>query len=213
MAISAYVLAAMCGNFSAESYINPGVWESFIVKTWDYQYDFNNPNQGGYGLGQWTNVGSPHDRLWNLYQYMTANGYSMTDGNGQLNFLIYENRWNSGNSTMGFSSLSDFLGSTSTDINGLTAEFMHCWEINYDSSLVTRQSRARDFFDYFALHSADNPDSYRWLFGNRALDYSTEQMNNAMCVYFKMNGHNPSPGPDPGPITRRKGMPIWMYIV
>lgn len=213
MAVSAYVLAAMCGNFSLESYVNPGAWEDGIVCAWDYQYDFDNPNKGGYGLGQWTNVGSPHDRLWNLYQYMTSHNYAMTDGNGQLEFLIYENRWASGNSSMGFSTLTDFLESTSTDINALTADYMHCWEGIYDSSLSARQANALSFYNHFLAHAGDNPSSYSWISGNFSLSFDPEQLNNAMCVYFKMNGYNPGPGPGPGPtpLTTRK-MPIWMYI-
>lgn len=203
MAVSAYVIAAICGNFDAESTINPAIWEDTTPMSWDYEYDDDNPNLGGYGLGQWTNVGSPHDRLWNLYQYVSGQGEDMTDGNAQLDFLIYEGRWNSSASDMGFNSLSEFLASTSTDVRGLAADYMHCWEGIFTSSVYARMDAAEDYLDYIVAHANDDPDDYTWIWRqtNTSRDYleMPERYNNTMCVYFKLNGYTPGPGPGPGP--------------
>ena len=213
MAVSLYVVAAICGNFHIESYVNPGVYENGIVVPWDYQYDDDHPNQGGFGLGQWTNVGSHYDRLWNLHQYCLTHMYNENDGNAQCQFIVVENVWNASRSSMGFNSLSEFLASTSTDLNSLTYDWLVCWEGIGTDTLTQRQTWARTFYDYIYAHQNDDRTTYQWISENRSLS-PLEQCMNAMCVFYAMNGYYPpSPGPGPGPTpTQRKKMPLWMML-
>lgn len=67
---SFYVAAAMCGNFWVESNLNPGIWEGLHASSFDHQYQGD--GIGGYGIGQWTNVGTQYGRCWDLYQYLTG---------------------------------------------------------------------------------------------------------------------------------------------
>lgn len=209
--VSAYVIAAMCGCFKRESGVNPGIWESLTPTTWDHEYQYD--GIGGYGLGQWTNVGTSHGRCYNLHEWVTSNGYSDGDGNGQLAFLIHENYWTAANSMMGFASLSDFLASDSTDLDSLTAEFLACWEGVPGNALEERQQAARAFYTYIDSHKTEPSSSWNWTSGNYYLGYlSNEQYSNVMCAYWFLNGYVP-PGPGPGPTPKeRKKMPIWMMI-
>lgn len=189
MSVSAYVIAAICGNFAHESNVNPGVWESLIPSTFDHQYEYD--GIGGYGLGQWTNVGTPHGRLWNMYSWVTANGYTPSDGNGQLAFVVHENVWY--NYTVTYNSLYDFLNSTSTDLYQLTYEWFRNWEGINDGSFSSRYSHAQTFLSYINEHANDDPSTYEWISSNEYL--STSQMcNNAMCVYFYFQGYVPPAG-------------------
>lgn len=209
--VSAYVIAAMCGCFKRESGVNPGIWESLTPTTWDHEYNYD--GIGGYGLGQWTNVGTPYGRCYNLHTWVTSNGYSDGDGNGQLAFLIHENYWTPSNSILGYATLSDFLSSTSTDIDTLTAEFLACWEGVPGNALAERQEAAREFYRYIDAHKTEPSSNWNWTSGNFYLGYlSNEQYANVMCAYWFLNGYVP-PGPGPGPEpTKRKGLPLWMMI-
>ena len=60
-------IAGMLGNMERESNINPGLWQSL---------DYGNYS-GGYGLVQWTPA-------TNYTDWATANGYSITDPEGQM---------------------------------------------------------------------------------------------------------------------------------
>lgn len=66
-------VCGMLGNMETESTINPGLWEG---------RDFGNPSVG-YGLVQWT----PSTKYTS---WAVANGYSITDIDGQLDRLDYE---------------------------------------------------------------------------------------------------------------------------
>lgn len=195
MAVSAYVVAAMCGNFRQESYVNPGIWESFVPSSWDHEYQYD--AIGGFGLGQWTNFGTPYGRLWDLHQWVTSNGYSDGDGNGQLAYIPVENVWYPG-SSLGYNTLSDFLGSSSTDLYSLTYDWLICWEGIGTDTLPDRYAAAQDFLDYIQAHANDDPDDYTWISTNAYLDWP-DMRNNAMCVYFALNGYTPGPGPGPEP--------------
>lgn len=209
--VSAYVIAAMCGCFKRESGVNPGIWESLTPTTWDHEYNYD--GIGGFGLGQWTNVGTPYGRCYNLHEWVTSNGYVDGDGNGQLAFLIHENYWTASNSILGYATLGEFLSSTSTDIDALTAEFLACWEGVPGNALSERQEAARAFYSYIDAHKTEPSSNWNWTSGNFYLGYlSNEQYANVMCAYWFLNGYVP-PGPGPGPTPKkRKGMPIWMMI-
>lgn len=210
---SPYVIAAMCGNFSGESNVNPGIWESLVPKAWDYQH-VSGVAEGGFGLGQWTNVGTPHGRCWNLHDWVTQNGYADGDGYGQLAFLIHENYWTANLSAdtpaLGYQNLTEFLSSTSTDLYSLTHDWLICWEGIGTSTLSTRYSMAQQFLAYIQAHANDDPSQYTWISGNRYLSLS-EQMNNAMCIYFWFGDLAPFV-PQPDFYTHRKSMPIYFML-
>lgn len=195
---SDYVIAAICGNFYGESNVNPGMWESFIPCAWDYQYE--GTHRGGFGLGQWTNVGTPYGRCWNLHSWVTSNGYTDGDGNGQLAFLLHEAYW--AGVAGPYSSLDEYLQSDLTNIPYLVELYMRNWEGIMDSSLSTRQSRAQTYYDYIQSHKTDDPGTYIWVSGNRSLT-EAEILNNVMCVYFWFIYNY-------GGNTGRKRLPWWL---
>ena len=176
---SLYVIAAMCGNFSGESTVNPQIWESLTPTSWDHQYAYD--NIGGYGLGQWTNVGTPYGRCWNLHVWVTTNGFTDGDGYGQLAFLIHEDYWTPTSITpSAYPNLTAFLESSSTDIDALTAEYMFHWEGINNASLSTRQQNAHTFYSYIEAHFND-PTITDWVAGNRYLSMA-EMCNNAVLI-------------------------------
>lgn len=63
-------IAGICGNMQSESWLNPGVWQS--LKEGNYS--------GGFGLVQWTPA-------TNYTNWANANGYGITDPNGQLYWI------------------------------------------------------------------------------------------------------------------------------
>ena len=195
---SDYVIAAMCGNFYGESNVNPGLWESLIPCAWDFQYDYT--NRGGYGLGQWTNVGTPYGRCWNLHSWVTSNGYQDGDGNGQLAFLLHEAYW--AGVAGPYRTLDEFLQSDSTNIPYLVELYMRNWEGIMDSSLPARQSFAQTAYDYIQAHKTDDPGLYTWISVNNYLTQS-QMLNNVMCVYFWMIYNY-------GGNTARKRIPWWL---
>lgn len=210
---SPYVVAAMCGNWRVESSMNPGIWESLIPCAWDFQYDYT--HKGGFGLGQWTNVGTPYGRTWNLHQYVTSNGYQDGDGNGQLAFLIAEDFWvNAVDKRGSYTNLSEFLSSTSQNLQDLTYDFLHCWEAGGaqgDFGFATRYDGAQRALDYIQQHASDPPSNYSWVTGNFFITpYSQDFFNNVMCVYFWFTSYAPIPGPNI--LSRKNKMPIWMML-
>lgn len=198
--ISAYVAAAIAGNMWQESTLSPGVWENLSP---------GSPTDllKGYGLGQWTNTGGDtHGRLYQLLTWLSNNGYSSNDGNGQLAFLIHENTWYT-NSAYPFSSLEDFLKSDSTDIEMLTHAYNLCWEGIHDSSWDSRVTYARQCYDYIVTHANDTTITM-WYNENTYL--STEQrFNNAVMLYRYLSAGGGGGGT---PSKRKKKMPIWMWI-
>ena len=173
------VIAAICGNFWQESGINPGIWESLIPTSFDHQYNYD--GIGGYGLGQWTNVGTPYGRCWNLHEWVTSNGYTDGDGYGQIAFLIHEDYWTPNNiEQSAYSNLTEFLNSSSDDVNELTKEFLYHWEGINNGTLPTRQQRARQVYDYINEHFND-PNITDWISGNRYLSES-ESLNNCVML-------------------------------
>lgn len=204
-----YTVAAIAGNFAVESNVNPGIWESLQVKTWDYVYDPNNPNQGGYGLGQWTNV-SAGGRLWKLHEWVTANGYADGDGDGQMEYIIHEDYWVNSSSTIGsYTTLTEFLNynATSSDLYMLTHDWLVNWEGIGTGTLNTRYQYAQDFLSHIQQHQNDDPSTYHWISTNTYLS-DADMKNNVMCMYFWLTSGTPIP-PEP---EKKKGMPLWMYL-
>lgn len=195
--INPYVVASIAGNFSIESTVNPGIWESLIPSTFDHEYQYD--GIGGYGLGQWTNVGTQHGRLWNMYRFLRNNGYVATDGNGQMAFITYENYWTQNYGSI--ASLNEFMTSKSTDLAMLTMSWLRNWEGIGTESYEDRYSNAVEFLSYINDHKEDNPADYSWIYGNRFLSMN-EMKNNTMCLYFYLTGYRPTPQPVPEDLLR-----------
>lgn len=187
------VVAAICGNWWGESQINPGIWESLIPTSFDHQYAYD--NIGGYGLGQWTNVGTPHGRCWNLYQYLTGNGYAIDSGDGEVAFMMYENYWTpQTHEQSAYQTLNDFLTSSSTDLYALTKEFMYHWEGINNGTLTTRYNNAQAVLAYLNANYND-PNINSWYTGNRYLTNSESLNNSVMAARAIIQGVIPPPTP------------------
>ena len=177
-----YVIAAICGNFWRESTVNPGVWENLTV------------GDPGYGLGQWTDLPQYGlTRRTQLFNWLSANGYARDDGIGQLNYLIYENYWtpNSAGQTSAYNTLSDFVQSTSTNLNDLTLEYMYHWEGINDPNYQIRLDYAARFLNLF-----QNDPGYRmpWSTGN-FFNSATQADFNALLIMDFFLGEEPPPAP------------------
>ena len=180
---SAYVVAALCGNAWRESTINPGINEL--------------SGGGGFGIFQWTG-----DRRSALVEWMTENGYPVTDGDGQLQYLIVEDDWQG--EFEGIDSLTAFLNSDSTDIDMLTEAFMTCWERPGVPELEERIEHAHQCYDYIITHANDTSISM-WFSSNELLN-ETQTLNNAVMMYrFYAAG-----GGGGGTRYRSKRLPVWM---
>lgn len=203
---SAYVVAAMCGCWKRESTVNPGIWESLIPTSFDHQYQYD--GIGGYGLGQWTNVGTPYGRCWNLHEWVTSNGYADGDGNGQLAFVLHEGYWSHSSQTRGdYTTLDEFLATDSTNLDDLVWDFLANWEGVPGNAYSERKDAANLFLAYIIEHQNDDPSDYEWISTNNFLSW--EQMyNNVMCIYFWFSHGEPIPVPP----QKRRGLPLWMLL-
>lgn len=164
--INLAVVAALCGNFWVESHVNPTVYEGL------------DPSGAGYGLGQWS-----FGRRDNLFAWMASHGYDKGDGDGQIEFLIYENEWiDKSASPLHFDSLMDWLTTDNTDIDKLTETYMVCWERPGVPALEERQDFAHQAYTYLQQHGSDKVN---WITGNRYLSIP-EALNNCIRVYQKL---------------------------
>ena len=189
MAISWYVVAAICGNFSWESTVNPGIYEDLTV------IDITNPYvYGGYGLGQWTNTSdaSLHRRT-DMTTWLSNNGYAYDSGDGQMAFLLYENHWSQNIGP--YATLTDFLNSDSTNIDYLTNIWMRCWE-GINSHLGDRQQFANNVYQYLIDHYTDSGIT-SWVTGNFYLSDAQKKNNSVMVARALLGGSPPPPGPPP----------------
>ena len=181
------VIAAICGNFYQESTVNPGIWEGLTI---------GNP---GYGLGQWTDNPPQVMRRTALFNWLDNNGYAHDSGDGQLNFLVYENLWIPSLITpSAYNTLTDFFNSTDTNITNLVYEFMYHWEGINDGSDNTRINAALHFYDAFI-----NDDGARlpWFTGNYYLTLNAESTDNALRIKdFFLETEPPEP-PEPSEPT------------
>lgn len=198
---SAYVVAAICGNFWQESTLNPGLWEGLTVGTWDELLH-------GYGLGQWTNTnGDTHGRLWNLHEFLQTAGYPDDSGEGQLAFMIEEGRWlPSDDFGDRFGGLAEFLASDETNIRVLTWAFCNAWEGIHDDSWNARVGYAEQCYD-FILEHANDEDITEWRTGNYYLS-DVERLNNAVMVYRYLSAGGGGGG-TPGKKKRKGNIALW----
>ena len=193
---SAYVIAAMLGNWNEESGVNPGIWESLVPVPWDSFYSAGPPETGGYGFGQWTNTSHPTGnsmRCLNLHNWVNSNGYSDGDGAGQLMFMGVEDIWNLTSPRLSIPNLKSFFESTSTSVADLCWDFLICWEGINNGTYPNRLQAANQFLTHIQQHANDNPAQYaQCITGNRYLS-PAETLHNVMYVYFALNGHLGSP--------------------
>ena len=182
---SIYVVAALAGNSWIESHINPTVNQ-----------------QGGtaFGLVQWDG-----GRKENLLRWLNENGYTDTDANGQMQYLIVENEWQG--EYGGISSLEEFLNSDSTDLDTLVTAFCTCWERPGVPALEDRIVFAQKAIDYIQEHANDT-SIVEW--ETEPMYYLSEEqaLKNAVLMYrFYSAG-----GGGGGSVVNVKKSKIWMWI-
>ena len=181
-----YVIAAICGNFYQESTVNPGIWENLTV------------DAPGYGLGQWTD-NAETSRKTALFNYLDSHGYARDSGEGQLEFLVYENLWiPSLIQPSAYQTMTDYFNSTSTNIGDLVTEWMYHWEGINDGSDTTRINFAN--YIMIAFNSDDGTRS-PWVAGN-FYNSLPDAVNNCLLIKDFFLGSTPS-------TSRRRGLKPW----
>lgn len=183
---SIFVVSALAGNAWRESHINP------ILSQID---------GGAFGLFQWDG-----DRKTALLNWLTDNGYADTSPNGQMQYLIVEDEWQG--TFAGISSLTEFLTSSSTDIDSLTEAFCTCWERPGLPALDERIEFAHKAYNYIQEH-ANDISIVTW--ETEPMYYLSEKqaLHNAVLMY---RFYSAGGGGGGTPSARKKKMPIWMWI-
>ena len=198
MAVSAYVIAAICGCFKRESGVNPGIWETTIVPSDTFYHVYQYDGIGGYGFGQFTNWRDPNTgvvswRCRDYYEWCVANNYSPDDGNAQMDYIVnVEKVWMNSSQTRGnYHTIGEYLASESTNLYDLTWDWLANWEGVPGDAFSERYEFAQLALSHIQQHQNDDPETYSWITGNFYL--SQEQMlNNTMCMYFYFEGYTPS---------------------
>lgn len=203
-------IAAICGNFACESNINPGIWESLKVVNWtDTWSDYS----GGYGLGQWTNTnGDNHGRLYQLHEWLVANGYAVDSMEGQAKYIVQEQYWSyAPDASPTFKSLKEFLNSNSTDLELLTKEWNYYWEGINDGTLPKRVAWAQKIYNYIVEHANDTTlhDYYK---GNNFLTEEQILVNSVWFYRTFVNLISDIYIPVNVTETKKKKMPVWMMV-
>lgn len=186
---SIYVASALAGNAWRESHINPALAQI-----------------GGtaYGMFQWDG-----SRKTALFNWLSSNGYSRTDGDAQLQYLIVENDWQG--SSGGISSLTDFLQSDSTNITLLTTAFCTCWERPGVPALQERIDFANEALKFITLN-ANNTAINKWEIApeNGGVYLTRRQaLRNAVMMYRHLSAGGGGGG---NPSSLIKRMPVWMMV-
>lgn len=183
---SIYVVSALAGNAWRESHINPTLQQQ---------------GGGAFGLFQWD--GERRDKL---LSWLTENGYSQTDANGQMKYLVVENDWLG--TFDGISSLDEFLKSSSTDIASLTEAFCTCWERPGIPALSERIDFANKAFEFIQTN-AQNVAIKDWI--TEPMYYLTEEqaLHNAVLMY---RFYSAGGGGGGLPSKRKTKLPLYMMI-
>lgn len=187
--VSLPVISAICGNAWRESHVNPA---------------FAQVGGGAYGIFQWDGSRRTAFETW-----CTQNGYSLTDGNAQLQYLIVEDFWSSDRAQeygYPFNTLTEFLQSDSTDIAYLTEVWCRCWEIAGVEAMDERVQFANEAQLYIIAHAQDT-SIIDWISGQRYLT-TEEALHNSVFIYRFLSAG----GGGGGTFTKEKGMPLWMKI-
>lgn len=193
-----YVVAAICGNFWQESTVNPGIWEGLVV---------GNP---GFGLGQWTDNPPQVMRRTALFDWLDAQGYAHDSGQGQLEFLVYEDLWiPSLIQPSNYATMSAFFASTSTDLYALTQEWMYHWEGINDGTLGQRYNFAYDLA--YNQFPADDGTRNPW-YSSNAYNTLAQARSNSFLVKDFLMGSSPIP-PAPYEPTEEELVAIARYLI
>ena len=221
MSVSAYVISAICGCFYRESGVNPGIWEGLTVPSDTFSHVYQGDGIGGYGFGQFTNTvhnGVVAWRLRDYYDWCVQNGYTPDNGNAQMDYIVnVEQVWfNSAQQRGTYTTIQQFLASTSTNLEDLTWDWLASWEGVPGDAFSIRYAFAQRALSYIYDHQNDDPNTYSWISGN-FYPSDAQSLNNVMCMYFYFDGYTPDPGPGPGPgphptPTGSKKMPLWFYL-
>lgn len=187
--VSIYVVSALAGNAWRESHIDPALGQI-----------------GGtaYGIFQWDG-----SRKTALFNWLHEKGYTRTDGDAQLQYLIVEDDWQG--SYGGISSLSEFLNSDSTDITMLTTAFEKCWERAGVPALEERIQFANEALEYITLNANSSAiNSWELIPEDGGLYLSRAQaLRNAVMMYRYLSAGGGGGGT---PSSRQNRMPVWMMI-
>lgn len=179
-----YVIAAICGNFYQESGVNPGIWENRTV------------GAPGFGLGQWTDNPPIVERRTALFNWLDANGYARDSGEGQLQFLMYENSWLPNAFTQSdYNTLYQYISTNDTNLYLLVEEFMHHWEGINDGTINNRYAWAQTFLDLF---QNDPGTRQPWTAVNEFISEARSK-NNALLIKDFFTGTTPEPPEPPTP--------------
>lgn len=179
---SIFVVSALAGNAWRESHINPTLSQI---------------GGSAFGLFQWDG-----DRKTALLNWLSDNGYDNTDPNGQMQYLVVENDWLG--TFDGISSLTEFLTSSSTDVESLTEAFCTCWERPGIPALEERIEFAYKALSYIQLHANDT-SIVTW--ETEPIYLSEEQaLNNAVLMYRFYSAGGGGGGTD----RKKRKMPLWM---
>lgn len=183
---SIFVVSALAGNAWRESHINPTLSQI---------------GGGAFGLFQWDG-----GRKTALLNWLRENGYADTSPNGQMKYLVVEDDWIG--TFDGISSLTEFLTSTSTDVESLTEAFCTCWERPGVPALEERIEFAYKALRYIKLHANDT-SIVTW--ETEPMYYLSEEqaLRNAVLMY---RFYSAGGGGGGTPSKRKKKMPIWMWI-
>ena len=214
MRASIYAISAMAGCMWRESTLNPRVWESGIPVTWDtvHYYDAQGRGIGGFGLGQWTNTQESSGIAWRLrdfHDWCVANNKDIYSGNTQLDYILYEDIWfNVSHVGSNAQTLQEFLQTDSTNLPGLTEDFLANWEGVPGDALTERIQHAETIIAYIRQHMNDDPSTVHWQSSSDYVIPVNETLNNALCFWFYFQGYDPGPGPSPG----SGGSNFWIYL-
>lgn len=130
-------IGGILGNMEKESNINPGLWQS--LKEGNYS--------GGFGLVQWTPA-------TNYTDWANANGYSITDPNGQLYWIdalsASTGQWIS---TSAYSMTWNQFKSSSESPEYLASAFLKNFERAGVEVESERRSCARKWYDYLEKYA------------------------------------------------------------
>ena len=181
---SIFVVSALAGNAWRESHINPTLSQI---------------GGGAFGLFQWDG-----DRKTALLNWLSDNGYDDTSPNGQMQYLVVEDDWIG--TFDGISSLTEFLTSSSTDVESLTEAFCTCWERPGVPALEERIEFAYKALSYIQLHANDT-SIITW--ETEPMYYLTEEqaLRNSVLMY---RFYSAGGGGGGTPSKRKKKMSLWM---
>lgn len=183
---SIYVISALAGNAWRESHINPTLQQQ---------------GGGAFGLYQWDG-----ERRDSLLTWLAVNGYSQTDANGQMRYLVIENEWMG--TFDGISSLEEFLTSTSTDIASLTEAFCTCWERPGVPALNERINFANKAYN-FIQRNAQNNSIKDWITDPMYYLSEEQALHNAVLMY---RFYSAGGGGGGIPSKRKTKLPLYMMI-